>query len=149
MRYAEFDFRLTGPGWCEARLQIDEQWVALSASYLGDALGELVRATLAIVTHENGEEGVSVHWEEEPGEYRWTLRPIGEDLDVQVLWFDDHDDESPQEKLRGTCSRSVFCAAIAKGARAALARYGFDGYKSNWHAHDFPLETLEQLEALT
>jgi hypothetical protein len=142
----EFDFRLTGTGWCEARLQIGEEWAGLTASYLGDALGDLVRGTLAIARSGNDDAAVLVHWEEEPGEFRWVLTPRGDYLDVQVLWLGDP--AGAQEKLHRLCSRSAFYNAIAQGAQAVLDEHGLDGYKARWIQHDFPLEPLEQLQTL-
>jgi hypothetical protein len=40
----EFEYRLTGAGWSKARFSIGASPVQLSASYLDDALGDLVDA---------------------------------------------------------------------------------------------------------
>jgi hypothetical protein len=47
-----FDYRLTGHGWGDAAFRICEQTASLSASYLGDALGELLEAIVALTRGE-------------------------------------------------------------------------------------------------
>ena len=40
----EFKYRLVGTGWAEARIEDEEAWAGLTASYLSDALGNLLEA---------------------------------------------------------------------------------------------------------
>jgi hypothetical protein len=75
---------------------------------------------------------------EEPGEFRWVLKPRGDELGVQVLWFGDP--AGPRESLHAECSLAAFCNAIAKGAQAVLEEHGFDGYKARWIQRDFLLD---------
>ena len=35
---------MTGKGWAEARIADDDSWAILTASYLSDALGDLLEA---------------------------------------------------------------------------------------------------------
>lgn len=81
----EFVYRPTGTGWSEARLTIGRASTPLSASYLDDALGDLVRAT---ATLPQAQSTVRVSWAEEPGEFRWVLDRSGDELSVRLLWFD-------------------------------------------------------------
>jgi len=115
----EFVFQLTGAGWSEARLTIRAASTPLSASYLDDALGDLVRATAALT---QAQSTVRVSWAEEPGEFRWVLDRSGDELSVRVLWFDSLWGPDPDEKgkvlLKATCSLTAFQGAIASGARA-------------------------------
>jgi hypothetical protein len=75
----QFEYRLTGHGWSEARLQIGESWIALTASYPDDALGDLVRGVLALA---RGAHQIRVSWAEQPGEYRWVLTAQGSSVNV-------------------------------------------------------------------
>lgn len=128
MPSAVFEFRFTGAGWAKARLQVGPALADLSASYLDDALGDLVRATAAL---SSGAEQVRVSWTEEPGEFRWILTARGRMLDVEILWFDkiwsDADDGDGQEVLRASCFLQSFCRAVA-GAQVvslpSMARLG-------------------------
>ncbi len=66
----EFSFRLTGTGWAEGRIAVGDRFAMPTASYLSDALGDLIRTVRSLL---EGAEGARVSWEEEPGEYRGSL----------------------------------------------------------------------------
>lgn len=143
----EFDYRLVGTGWSEARFAIDEAWVTLTASYLEDALGGLLGAMLKIAL---GDEKARCSWEEEPGEYRWILTRDGERLRVQILAFPDLYDNSPDEQGRPVLDAETYVrpviAAVVRGAERVLAEHGASGYREKWVDHDFPSEELQQLK---
>jgi hypothetical protein len=147
---AQFDYQLTELGWAKARLRVGIASVELSASYLDDALGDLVRGALALAL---GAGEVRFAWAEEPGEFRWVLVRLGPSLSVRVLWFDDgpwnfQPDERGTELLAATCDPETFWSAIAYGARVVRDELGTDGYRQHWGAHDFPSEPLDELLAL-
>lgn len=130
MDQVQFKCRLTGRGWSEARLQVGESWVSLTASYLDDALGDLVRGVLALA---RGAHQARVSWAEEPGEYRWVLNAQGSSVNVRVLWFDQlwgsDEDDSGRELLNADCTRHALCCAVVDGAQAVLEEHGLAGYK--------------------
>ncbi|NUR94896.1 MAG: hypothetical protein HOV67_06490 [Kribbellaceae bacterium] len=150
MTDVRFEYRLPALGWGAGKLQIGPMAVELSASYLGDALGDLVRGALALA---RGSAEVRFAWAEEPGEFRWILERLGEMLSVRVLWFDDgpfssQTDERGIERLAATCDPAAFLRAIATGAAAVRDELGVDGYRRRWGEHDFPTEQLDQLLSL-
>jgi hypothetical protein len=150
MADVQFKYRLRGHGWSEGRLQVGPASVELTASYLDDALGDLVRGALALA---RGATEVRFAWAEEPGEFRWVLVRLGRSLSVRVLWFEDGPwssvpDERGRELLAAACDPKAFWTAIANGARAVRDEMGTDGYKQRWVAHDFPSEQLDELLAL-
>jgi hypothetical protein len=65
MADVQFKYRLRGHGWSEGRLQVGPASVELTASYLDDALGDLVRGALALA---RGATEVRLAWAEGPGE---------------------------------------------------------------------------------
>lgn len=86
MRLA-FAYRLTGVGWAEADIACGESRAMLTASYLRDALGDLLRA-VGEVAHRGGV--VRCSWEEEPGEFRWVFTIVAPgQVQLRILWFDD------------------------------------------------------------
>ena len=86
MRIA-INYRLTGPGWSECVISCDGQSCITTASYLSDALGNLVRAAVALLS---GFSAVTFSFEEEPGEYRWVIRsPRLNEIDLAVLELPD------------------------------------------------------------
>jgi len=148
MTDVQFVYRLTGAGWSEATMTIGGASTPLSASYLDDALGDLVAAAVLLPSAEST---IRVSWAEEPGEFRWVLDRTGDQLAVRILWFDALWGSDPDEKgkalLNATCSLVAFQRAIASGARAVLDEWGEAGYREKWIDHDFPTATLVELES--
>jgi hypothetical protein len=145
-----FSYRLVGTGWSEATLDDGDTAVTITASYLSDALGDLV--TAAVLLNEGAEE-VRFSWEEEPGEYRWIFERISpENVALRILWFDDQMDEQPDVAGKAvfvtTEPITALSVAVANGARALLNEIGESGYAEKWVEYPFPTTALEQLEAL-
>jgi len=144
----EFDYELVGTGWSRARFAVGERWVELSASYLDDALGDLLAATRAIAA---GGASARASWAEEPGEYRWLLDRDGDELRVRILEYRElwsgRTDEEGEVLLDATCELRAFVAAIAAGARKVLETHGTAGYRERWVEHSFPSDRLSELES--
>ena len=144
----EFDYRLVGTGWSEARFAVGSQWVSLTASYLDDALGDLLLATRLLV---EGDTAARASWAEEPGEYRWLLDRDGEGMRVRILEFPELWSDAPDGDgdvlLDATCDFRAFVAALTLGARQVLNAHGEEGYHERWLDHPFPTEHLQALEA--
>jgi hypothetical protein len=68
-------FKLIGPGWADCNVSIGNQFIASTASYLEDALGNLADATLRIAQGENSAYAI---FAEEPSEYRWKFTKIND-----------------------------------------------------------------------
>lgn len=144
----EFSYRLVGPGWSEARFAVGDQWVGLTASYLTDALGDLVAAVYDLI---QGSESAHVSWALEPGEYRWLFARIGESVEVRILSFDDdYFDHAPEaigdERLAASVPLAALARAIVAGANRVLEQYGETSYRERWIEHPFPTATLTDLE---
>ena len=144
----EFTYRLTGAGWSEARLADGSSSVTLAASYVGDALGGLLKAVAALL---EGAQHARCSWAQEPGESRWIFDRAGSEVRLLVLAF--HHAEFPEPDDTG---RAVFesagslremAEAIAGGAQEVLDEYGEDGYLEVWGEHPFPVGQLELIQA--
>jgi hypothetical protein len=157
----EFEFRLTGAGWAEARIADDARTAIVTASYLSDALGDLLAAVGVLL---EGASESRCSWAEEPGEYRWLfVRTSDDDVELTILEFDDMFDWpdadtisgvrelSPQPDERGEIHfqtwqpLSVLARAIADGASAALAEHGAEGYLEQWIEAPFPTAHLAMI----
>jgi len=142
-----FTYRLVEAGWSEARLAFGDRWVELSASYLEDALGDLLSAVQSV---RDGADHARASWAEEPGEFRWLFDRDGGMVEVRVLWFDDQLDHLPDdagdERIVGRVALDELVAAIAAGAREVLERHGEQGYRERWIEHPFPVAQLQRLE---
>lgn len=146
----EFDYRLVGTGWSEARFAVGDAWVGLTASYLDDALGDLLLAARLLV---EGDTTASASWAEEPGEYRWIMERSGPKVRVRIVGFPELWSDAPLEEgevlLDASCELRELLTALAAGARQVLDAHGEAGYREKWVDHAFPLEHLEALEAAT
>lgn len=144
----DFRYRLTGAGWAEASISGGEASATLRASYLGDALGDLLEAVGVLL---EGATGARCSWEDEPGEYRWIFSRRGEDVHVQVLGFEDSYLRKPDAAgtvvYESTLPLLGLAVAMADGAQAVLDEHGADGYMAKWIGHPFPTEHLAMIRA--
>lgn len=143
-------YRLTGSGWSECNIVIDEHQATITASYLSDALGELLGAVSRVV------EGVSeatASFAEEPGEYRCRFFRQGSDhlhlliLEFPQLWGNRPDEES-RVLLDTECRLRTFAGAVLSASQKLLEEIGVEGYCEMWGRHDFPVEQQEKLRKL-
>src|SRR5664279_1329088 len=149
----EFHYRLTGTGWSEARLADDRGSATITASYLSDALGELLEAVGLLL---EGAPAARCSWDEEPGEYRWIFDRDEETVRLRVLGFrglwGNEPDERGSTVFETVQTLRALASAIAAGAQTVLDEYGEEGYKAKWIEHSFPtghLATIrEKLTAL-
>jgi hypothetical protein len=90
----EFEYRLIGSGWSEARVADTERHATVTASYLSDALKNLVEAVALVV---EGAPEARCSWDEEPGEYRWIFTRVGNAVDLRVLSFREMWSDEPDQ----------------------------------------------------
>jgi len=142
-------FRLEDVGCARAWVSDDGRTAELTATYVRDALGDLVLVTGWLVAGEQSQ--VRCSWAEEPGEYRWVLRRRGRDAQVRVLAFDGDGRREPDDAGRvvfeTTTEVAVLGRAVESCARQVLDTYGSAGYLARWVEHPFPAEALERLHA--
>jgi hypothetical protein len=142
------DYRLTGTGWAGCTVRADGRDCELSASYLSDALGKLVLAGIAVLA---GAQSMSVGFDEEPGEYRWSIAQAGAGmvrlniLAFQELWGNQPDSDGTP-LLSVICARLEFAKAVREAAESVLKQHGPAGYKEEWR-YDFPLQELDLLRS--
>lgn len=136
----ELRFDLEHVGWAVARVSHGEQEASLTASYLGDALPDLLTAVDDVLA---GAGRARASWCEEPGTFTWTLTRAGDDLRVHVAWRPSSD---PGETVfDATCPLADAAAGLAAGARSTLERYGEVDYWDRWD-HPFPVDRLRSVE---
>ncbi|MER8533110.1 hypothetical protein NKH61_02010 [Mesorhizobium sp. M1005] len=143
---ARIEYRLIGAGWAMCDVTVGDLQATVAASYLGDALNELLGATLNAL---KGTRYSVARFCDEPGEYRFVLVPEGAFVRVQILEFSeiwsDEPDDFGEVKLEATCGLREFAEAVLSAAREVLNTHGLEGYKENWRKHDFPLEAMNNL----
>jgi hypothetical protein len=143
-----FDFRLVGTGWARAKVTDEANSAEVTASYLGDALGDLLMAVWTLI---EGDTDARCSWWEEPGEYRWIFVRDGQRISLRILEFDrlwsDEPDETGRLIFQTSQPLRELAAAIAAGAKACLNAVGFKDYREKWVYNDFPVDELAAIEA--
>lgn len=144
------DYRITGLGWADCEIADESSTCTVSASYLGDALGNLVLAACAALRFFGR---VSFSFEEEPGEYRWVITsPRLNEIELRIYEFAESWASKPDSEGRllfaTKCLPLTFAEAVQVTARKVLAEHGESGYAEQWSEHPFPLLPLQELERL-
>lgn len=149
--YLNIAYKLVGTGWSECTVRDDAgSECTVTASYLSDALGNLVLAALVIAS---GFTSASFGFDEEPGEYRWVIEQVDVNLvGINILSFPELWGGKPNEQGRllfsTTCRPVVFAAEVLRVASSLLEEYGEDGYLAQWVEHPFPVRQLTLLREL-
>lgn len=143
------DYRMLGAGWAECEIEIQGKTETVPASYLSNALDDLIAAATSVA---RGAAEATARWEEEPGEIRWRLSRLGgERLRVRILHFEERWDDLPDEEgevfLDAECRLRTFAGAVLSAAQRVLEKHGTRGYQNEWGMHGFPMERMRALEA--
>lgn len=134
-------------GWVDVSLSDGRISVPLTGSYISDAPGDLVRATLRVA---KGASWAECSWLSEPGEYRWLLRSVPSGLNLTVLEFGDWHPRKPDAQGRAIF---LFEGSLQRWVRQILSafqrmfdEYGEDGYQERWsRSFSFPAAELHEL----
>jgi hypothetical protein len=139
-------WHVSGPGSARWRWEVAGEVVAVHASYLGDALRELLRSAVDLKL---GSSATFAHFMGEPGGTRVFFSGAAEEVFVQVVWFEDL--ISPEEWWKGGTLRwagrvptRAFIEAVRAMAEHVLAEHGEAGYQRAW-GFPFPAEELKWL----
>ena len=140
------EYRLDDDGWADCDLAIGSSTTTVEASYIGDALRELVEATLAVI--EGSPHAVACFFDE-PRECRFVLEPQGDQIRVRILQFAETFSEEPDGagtvRLDAICALREFASVILTATRAVLDTHGLQGYREKWR-HEFPWDTVYRLD---
>ena len=143
----KIDYILTGTGWSKCTISTDDISTTISASYLGDALGNLLSAILKLI---NGEKEATISFDEEPGEYRWRFKTTSDKIvHLTILEFDELWGNKPDSEGRKVfdteCQLRDLTAAVFNTAQKILLEYGEEGYIQKWIEHPFPIKQYETI----
>ncbi len=143
-----FAYILDGTGWATATLGDATYKIAMTASYLNDSLGELAQTAVSL---RDGDTVATVVFMDEPGEHHLVLERVGDDLRIQVRWFDDWasrglypvDQFDTVLETHGTVQE--FVAVVTGALDNVLKEWGTKGYKVKWVKHSFPMKKYRLL----
>lgn len=135
-------YNLIGIGWSECIVEIDDQKAHLTASYLSNALADLLDAVAALV---RGADEATASFTEEPGEYRWRLIRVSQErLFVRILWLDDifsdRQDRDGKVISEAQCRLRTFAGVVLSASQKVLQTHGLKGYREKWIKHEFPIK---------
>jgi hypothetical protein len=149
-----FFYFLTGSGCAAACIADTTSSANLTASYLSDALANLLEAVISLAS---GAVHATCVWDEEPGQYRWTFDRVGAAIHLRITAFDFPYDPDGNETLEEGLEFPVFETAIefrelersvANAAKEVLDYYGELQYAQMWVMYPFPTALLERLQSL-
>jgi hypothetical protein len=141
------EWTLHGSGSAKFSWTLATETVQIYTSYLGDALGGLLRAALDLDLGSSATIAVLLG---EPGGYRIFFSGATREVYVQIVKFDDlHTIENRWKggelRWERRISTIQFIDAVQRMAENVLQKYGRDGYRSTWGA-PFPIEQLTMLK---
>lgn len=143
-----FSCTLVGKGWIEATLFDGMNQQRFLASYLSDAIGDLLKVVISLL--EGARRGTCL-WEQEPGEYRWLFTRQNEQIQIRIVsfgrTFSRHFDEEGECVLTVQCSLLKFATKFSKQLEQLLATWGENGYHSIW-GYPFPQEDFQKMKQL-
>jgi len=145
----QFSFEIVGTGWAWASVGEGDSEVELTASYLSDALGDLLEAIGSLL---EGGDAARCSWEEEPGEYRWVFTRDGAEVHLSILVFPDNfppmrDDEGV-EIFRISEPLIDLAASVGDAAQRVLDDYGEAEYLRRWVEAPFPTAHLKMIREM-
>src|SRR5262245_28827983 len=112
-------YTLVGTGWSRCMIEASDNRLEITASYLSDALGNLVLSALAVVS---GFRAAAFPFDEEPGEYRWVLEVTDNNvLSIRVLEFSELWSQKPDTEGRVLFAISTTPLAYAKAVHSCAS----------------------------
>jgi hypothetical protein len=143
----KIDYRLDDAGWADCDVAIGSSSIIVEASYIGDALRDLVQAALAVV---EGAPYAVARFLDEPGECRFVLEPQGDQVRVRILRFSETWSEEPDGagavRLDAMCALREFAEVVLTATRTILNTYGLQTYRERWR-HEFPWDAAYKLDS--
>lgn len=142
----EFDYQVLPHGWSEVRVSDGEHVVLVEAWRLSDALRDLLEAVVLAV---EGVREARCSWlHDDPGEWRWVFRRLGEEVELRVLEFDtvrDAPDEQGREIFRTVQPARRLGRVVLSAGQRVLDEFGEQDGTDEWVEYPFPVSQLERL----
>src|SRR5262249_49752251 len=146
-----FTYELVGRGWASCSLEVGNQRVTLTASYLSDALGELLAAIIAMV---RGASRTTASLAEEPGEHVWVFEsPTKGRVRIRIFEFRDRWRGRTSETgghlvFDADCRLRALLPAMMRAVDRLHEKWGDAGYLAEWGNFSFPTEARSELRTL-
>ena len=147
----KFDYELTGIGWAEVNIEIQDKIYFSSPSYLSEPLVDLLEGLLSIipgcVPDDELKTKNTFKWFQEPAVDKWTLE-LKKDFNLKILIESFEDEFTCNGKLEFdvTCNLLDFLNEFIKSIEQLLIKHGIVGYKNTWYGQEFPISSYLRLK---
>ncbi|WP_191705372.1 hypothetical protein [Solibacillus merdavium] len=138
---------------CE--LQTANESLTFRASYLSDALNDLLNALLSLNSDMNPEyyvDETNFSWYQEPGLTEWHIKAFdiksnGENLHFKVnQYVDDTEKGAPETTSAFACNYDEFIYSVVESLERLIQKFGIVGYRAIWVEADFPVVAYLKLK---
>lgn len=143
----KFNYELSGIGWAEVEIEINNQKTYSSPSYINEPLIDLINGLISItpecIEEDELKNEVTFAWRGEPGGDIWSLKRISNhELRIQITSYSDlHDKDNSNIEIgiETTCDLDNFIKVVVEASGNLLKKHGFVGYRKTWCRQDFPI----------
>ena len=155
MSKLEFNYKIIGVGWAICELQTANESLTFRASYLSDALNDLLNALLSLNSDMNPEyyvDETNFSWYQEPGLTEWHIKAFdiksnGENLHFKInQYVDDTEKGAPETTSAFACNYDEFVYSVVESLERLIQKFGIVGYRAIWVEADFPVVAYLKLK---
>jgi len=142
-----FNYHLNGYGWAEAFFCNEKQNVRFDVSYLSDPVSDLFCGLLKLINNQSDFETTEFY--DEPTKNSLIITRHNPDaVTIEIYWSDSWEESGTASKrliYSDVDTLSNFTLTVCKGIESLLERNTAEEYKQEWVAHEFPMESFNQL----
>lgn len=155
MSNLKFNYKIIGTGWAICELQTANETFTFRASYLSDALGDLLNALLSLNSDMNTEfygNETNFSWYQEPGLTEWHIKAFDIKSNEENLHFkinqyvDDTEKGDPETTSAFACNYDELVYSVVESLDRLMQKFGLVGYRAIWVDSDFPVVTYLKLK---
>ncbi|MCU6792109.1 hypothetical protein OB236_08215 [Paenibacillus sp. WQ 127069] len=140
-----FEYRLSGLGWADGCIEINENICYFTTSYMTNALKDFLDVLVSVIPSCVPEDELKTsntfEWYEEPAGTQWTLtRQNCKTIHIIIVAYKDiHQRLDPMIEIDAHCDIVDLVYAVVQELDILIKTHGIIGFKKCWDTHDFPL----------
>jgi hypothetical protein len=148
----KFEYRLSGLGWADGYIEIDQNTCYFTTSYITNALDDFLSALIHVITacvpNDEFKSQTIFEWYAEPSGTMWILRMVDDaNLHIKIVSYIDIDLKlEPETEIDCTCRTIDLVETVVRSMDLLIKTHGIVGFRECWYAHDFPLSHFLKLK---
>lgn len=148
----KFKYYFSGIGWATCIVEVNEQKLEFTASYLTDCLDDFLRSLMHLnsycVPKDEVRTKTECEWEGEPEKIDWTFELKENNiLKIKADYYqDEFSKDNAKTLIKTEYQYDDFLMVVLKEIDALIKRHGLIGYREEWCDFDFPLTTFLKLK---